>query len=72
MLDNGEPFLTFERSLTAGVPVYLELTSGSFDPYLVVLDPAGELVLEVDDSPGMDLNVGCASRPPPPAPSCSR
>ncbi len=57
VLDNGEHFLLYERSLTAGVPVYVELTSGSFDPYLVVLDPNGELVLEVDDSPGMDLNV---------------
>ena len=56
-LDNGEYFLTYERPLSAGVPVYVELTSGSFDPYLVVIDPNGELVLEVDDSPGMDLNV---------------
>ena len=57
VLDNGEHFVVYERALTAGVPVYVELTSASFDPYLVVLDPNGELVLEVDDSPGMDLNV---------------
>ena len=57
VLDNGEHFVLYERALTAGVPVYVELTSGFFDPYLVVLDPDGELVLEVDDSPGMDLNV---------------
>jgi serine protease Do len=57
VLDNGEHFLIYERALTAGVPVYVELTSAAFDPYLVVLDPNGELVLEADDSPGMDLNV---------------
>jgi S1-C subfamily serine protease len=57
VLENGEHFVLYERPLTAGVPVYVELTSAFFDPYLVVLDPNGDVVLEVDDSPGMDLNV---------------
>jgi hypothetical protein len=33
------------------------LSSGAFDVYLAVLDPADELVLEVDDSPGYGSDV---------------
>ncbi|MDF1522439.1 MAG: serine protease [Trueperaceae bacterium] len=62
-LDGGEYVEVYELTLTVGVPVYVELTSSAFDPYLVVLDPAGEVVVEVDDAPGMDLNAAASFVP---------
>lgn len=57
LLDGGERFEAYELTFTAGVPVYVEITSTAFDPYLVVLDPNDVVVVEIDDAPGMGLNA---------------
>ncbi|MFO8151217.1 MAG: serine protease [Trueperaceae bacterium] len=56
-LDSGEYLAFHEVELTAGAPVAIELSSGAFDVYLAVLDPADQIVLEVDDSPGYGSDV---------------
>jgi hypothetical protein len=56
-LASGEYFDLHERDFTAGTTVVITLRSTDFDPYLVVFDPDGELVLEVDDSPDEGLDV---------------
>jgi len=56
-LDSGEYVDVFAYDMLAGVAVRIELASDVIDPYLLVLDPADEVVLEVDDSAGAGLNV---------------
>lgn len=56
-LDSGEYLHLVERSFRAGVPVELSLRSDEFDVYLGVIGPDGEVILEVDDTPGEGLNV---------------
>lgn len=56
-LDTGEYLAFHELELNAGAAVAIELSSGAFDVYLAVLDPAGQIVLEVDDSPGRGSDV---------------
>ncbi len=56
-LDGGEYVAVYTRDFTAGSQVYVEATSTEFDVYLVVLDPSGTVVVEVDDSPGMGLDT---------------
>ena len=57
VLTSGEYLAFHQIDLTAGAPVTVLLSSGAFDVYLAVLDPADELVLEVDDSPGYGSDV---------------
>jgi len=57
VLDGGEYADAFEVGLVAGRTVTFGLTSSDFDAYLVVIDPAGAVVLEVDDSAGQGLDV---------------
>ena len=56
-LPSGEYFVEHEVRLDAGVPVTFELSSSAFDAYLLVHDPNGARVLEVDDSPGHGSDV---------------
>ncbi len=56
-LDGGEHVAVYDHPLTAGAQVYVAATSTEFDVYLVVLDPSGTVVVEVDDSPGMGLDA---------------
>lgn len=56
-LDSGEYVDVYAYDMVAGVAVRIELASDAIDPYLLVLDPADEVVLEVDDSAGAGLNV---------------
>jgi hypothetical protein len=56
-LDSGEYVDAFLVAMTAGTPVRISVTSQEIDPYLLVLDPEDELMLEVDDSSGAGLNV---------------
>ncbi len=56
-LEGGEYVAVFERPFTNGTQVSLTAISEAFDVYLVVVDPTGEVVVEVDDSPGMGFDV---------------
>jgi hypothetical protein len=56
-LDSGEYVDAFLVAMTAGTPVQISVTSQAIDPYLLILDPDDELMLEVDDSSGAGLNV---------------
>lgn len=56
-LQSGEYADAIEREFTAGSTWSIALTSSEFDPYLLILDPTGETILEVDDSPGHGLDV---------------
>ena len=56
-LDSGEYVDAFLVAMTAGMPVRISVTSQEVDPYLLILDPEDELMLEVDDSSGAGLNV---------------
>jgi len=56
-LESGEYLAFHQVELTAGAPVAIELSSAAFDVYLAVLDPADQIVLEVDDSPGHGSDV---------------
>jgi hypothetical protein len=56
-MSSGEYYEVFERHFDAGVAVELWLRSDQFDVYLIVLDPDGGVVLEVDDTPGQGPNV---------------
>lgn len=42
---------------SAGDVVVIELSSGDFDPYLLIIDSNEQVVAQEDDSPGMDLGV---------------
>jgi hypothetical protein len=63
-LSAGEHAHVYDLELTAGAPVWFELTSGEFDAYLVVLGPGGDVVLEVDDTAGRGLDVAAGLVPP--------
>jgi len=63
-LASGEFVDVVERRFEAGVPVELYLRSSEFDVYLIVIDPLGEVVLEVDDTPGQGLDVRETLVPP--------
>ena len=56
-LQSGEYFDRMSFGGTAGEQVRLELHSDEFDPYLLLLDAAGTVVLEVDDSAGAGTGV---------------
>jgi hypothetical protein len=56
-LDSGEFYETFNYAGTAGGLLTITLTSTEIDPYLIVLDPDGERIAEIDDSPGHGHNV---------------
>ncbi|MEX2536149.1 MAG: carboxypeptidase-like regulatory domain-containing protein [Trueperaceae bacterium] len=57
-LDSGEYADLHELEVTgAGVRLIVELASDEFDPYLIILDPEGTNLLEVDDSEGEGLQV---------------
>jgi len=56
-LDTGEYLDVYLVAMQAGVPVDVAIASDQIDPYLLILDPADEVVLEVDDSSGAGLNV---------------
>jgi S1-C subfamily serine protease len=63
-LTAGEYAHVYELDLAAGAPVWFELTSDDFDAYLVVLSPANDVVLEVDDTAGWGLDVAAGLVPP--------
>ena len=63
-LPSGEFVDVIERTFSAGVPVELYLRSSTFDVYLAVLSPTGDLVFEVDDTPGEGLDVRETLVPP--------
>jgi hypothetical protein len=56
-LDSGEFFETYTYAARSGDQLTISLTSTAFDPYLMVLDPFGEKVAEIDDSAGYGLDV---------------
>jgi hypothetical protein len=56
-LESGEYFETFTYAGSAGGLLTITLESGEIDPYLIVLDPDGERIAEIDDSPGHGYNV---------------
>jgi hypothetical protein len=56
-LDTGEYFESFTYAGTSGSLLTITLMSGEIDPYLIVLDPAGERIAEIDDSPGHGYSV---------------
>ena len=62
--ESGEYVNVIERSFEAGAPVELYLRSSEFDVFLAVLSPSGEVVLEVDDTPGEGLDVRETLVPP--------
>lgn len=55
-LDSGEYVDVHTYDGRSGTSLTIELT-GEFDPYLVVLDPAGEELLQLDDSEGQGVNI---------------
>lgn len=57
VLNSGEYLAYHGIELAAGAPVTIALSSGDFDVYLAVLDPADVLVFEVDDSPEFGSDV---------------
>lgn len=63
-LTSGEYFHLIERSFTAGAPVELYLRSSEFDVYLAVVAPNGDVLFEVDDTPGEGLDVRETLEPP--------
>ncbi len=56
-LASGEYFDRVIFSGAAGDVVVIELTSGDFDPYLIVIDGNEQVVAQEDDSNGMGLGV---------------
>src|SRR5690606_37943081 len=63
-LASGEYFdrITFQGN--AGDAVLIEITSSAFDPYLIVLDQADNVLFQEDDSQGFGLNVRVEYRLP--------
>ncbi len=61
---SGEYFdrITFQGN--AGDAVLIEITSSAFDPYLIVLDQADNVLFQEDDSEGFGLNVRVEYRLP--------
>lgn len=57
MLRSGEYADRFPVQLIAGATVTVSLESLDFDPYLMVLDPSGATLLEIDDSVGAGTGV---------------
>lgn len=56
-LDSGEYVDLYALDVGPGATVTIDVTSNAIDPYLIVLDESGSVVLEVDDSIGAGLNV---------------
>lgn len=56
-LASGEYFDRVIFSGGAGDVVIIELSSGEFDPYLIIIDSNEQVVAQDDDSPGMGLGV---------------
>ncbi|HEX7003482.1 MAG TPA: hypothetical protein VF168_04795 [Trueperaceae bacterium] len=56
-LDSGEYFEALSYAGQAGQFVTISLHSDEFDPYLIVLDPNGAKVAEIDDSAGYGLDI---------------
>ena len=56
-LSSGEYFDVHEFSGNGGDRVEITLRSTEFDPYLAIVHPIGDVVLEVDDSEGQGLDV---------------
>jgi S1-C subfamily serine protease len=56
-LTSGEYADRYPLELAAGDRVHIALSSPDFDAYLLVLDPTGAIVFEVDDSPGAGTGV---------------
>lgn len=56
-LESGEYFDIYFHDGTAGSTLTVAIRSDDFDPYLIVLDPDGNELLQEDDSPGQGLNV---------------
>jgi hypothetical protein len=57
-LESGEHFDLDTRTVTeAGARLHFELTSSDFDVSLVVLDPAGSVLAEFDNSEGVGTDV---------------
>ena len=56
-LDSGEYVDVYTHEARAGEGLVVAIASTELDPYLIVLDPAGAEVAQVDDSPGYGLNV---------------
>jgi serine protease Do len=56
-LDSGEYFETYTYAGTSGSLLTITLTSREIDPYLIVLDPDGERIAEIDDSPGHGYDI---------------
>lgn len=56
-LDSGEYFETYTYAGTSGDLLTISLASSEIDPYLMVLDPDGDKIAEIDDSPGHGYNV---------------
>jgi hypothetical protein len=56
-LDSGEFFESYSYAGQAGQLLTISLQSSEFDPYLMMLDPEGEKVAEIDDSIGHGHNI---------------
>ena len=55
--DEGMYFDVYEVPLRAGLELVVEMRSTEIDPYLLVVGPDDELVLDVDDSDGQGFDV---------------
>lgn len=56
-LDSGEYYETLSYAGRAGQFITISLSSDEFDPYLMVLDPDGGKIAEIDDSVGYGTNI---------------
>lgn len=56
-LDSGEYYETLSYAGQSGQFVTISLESHEFDPYLMVLDPNGNKIAEIDDSVGYGHNI---------------
>lgn len=56
-LESGEFYDVHPYPAQAGDSLVLTLTSSDFDPYLMVIDPDGAVLTQIDDSPGYGLDV---------------
>ena len=56
-LDSGEYYEALTYAGQAGQFITISLHSDDFDPYLMVLDPNGAKVVEIDDSPGYGRDI---------------